>query len=983
MTETNLIQRRFDTYRQLMPHRIREILLVSSLYDAYILEEDGGLEERLWQQYLERGLSRVPRLRKVEDPESAMEIIRTEPIDLLLIIVHEDGGPAVELGRRSKRLRPDLPVALLATDPISLERLSEPRDSRAIDRIFLWQNDPALLLAIIKVFEDLANVDADTRNGDVRVILLVEDSIAHVSSFLPTIYSAIMERTRQLIDDGLNHLHKQLRMRSRAKILLADSYEEALEIHLKYRKYLLGAITDVRFWKNGKLDESAGFRLLEKLRADRPDLPVCIQSAEPMKNRTLAFRHKAAFIDKNSPRLREDLNRFLREYMGFGEFVFRTPKGVELCRARTPRELLERLKTVPADSILHHARHQDFSHWMMARSELKIAEQFYARNEREFQGAEDIRRFLIRVIRNVLDEKQSDVITAYSPEKNPEELQFMRLGEGSLGGKARGIAFLRFLLARLDIRRSFPDLDIVIPPTLVICSSEFDAFLETGDLAGIAAAGRLNFGELSRRFQETPVRSGLSDALRSYLENVREPLAVRSSSLLEDSQHLPLAGLYDTVMLPNNESDPEARLQSLLRAVKKVWASTFGADPRAYLRQTAYRIEDEKMSVVIQKLGGSRHGEMFYPTVSGVARSRNFYPVSYMKTEDGVAELALGLGKTVVEGGPIVRFCPKYPQLMPQFANVRDWLYHTQKEFYALPCASGGVLSEDNLERRPIALAEEHGVLQNVASVYQADSDLLIDSFFYDGPRILTFAKVLRDPRLKLGELLSVILTNCEAAMRMPVEIEFALDLKENRSAFHPLQLRPMASRQRGERTTIPEELKAEAVCYSHMAHGNGRYADIRDVILVRRETFDKRHTREIAREIGLLNANLVRDARPYLLVGFGRWGSTDPSMGIGVRWSQISGVRVLVEVGLKDFNVDPAQGTHFFQNVTSLNIGCLSVPRGGPAFFRNSAFDRLPAIEQTRHLRHIRLETPLDIRVDGARGEAVISFGRSRLLRT
>ena len=663
MLDLDSIQHRFDTFRSLMASRVREILLVSSVYDAYIIEEDGTLEERIWQQYADRGLSTVPRIRKVSSVERALETIRTERIDLVLAIVHEETELAFDLAREVKALRKELPVVVLATDPATLPQLEDQPTPRVVDRVFLWQNDPTLLVAIIKYIEDLANADHDARAGGVRLVLLVEDSIAHYSAFLPAIYTAIMEMTRRLIDEGLNHLHRQLRMRSRAKILLAGSFEEALHIYRRYQPYILGVISDVRFMKAGRMDDDAGFELLRLLRREMPELPVCIQSAEPEKNRGRAEALHAFFVDKNSSRIVEDLQRFLRETMGFGEFIFRMRDGRELARAGNPRELLEALRTVPAESILHHAEHQHFSHWMMARTEVRIAEQLYPRRAEDFENAEALRQFLIRTIGNVLDEKQSDIITRFMPGRNPLELQFMRWGEGSLGGKARGIGFLRYLLSRLEVRRLFPDLAIQIPPSLVVCSSEFARFLEDNRLWDLALKGRLPFPELQQRFLKGKLREEMVHDLRSYLQTVREPLAVRSSSILEDSLNLPLAGLYSTYMLPNSDRSLDERLASLLAAVKLVWASTFGDNPRAYFRQTSYRLEDERMAVVVQTLGGCRRGDHFYPTFSGVAQSHNFYPVSYMKPEDGVAQIALGLGKTVVEGGPIVRFCPRYPLL--------------------------------------------------------------------------------------------------------------------------------------------------------------------------------------------------------------------------------------------------------------------------------------------------------------------------------
>ncbi len=978
MVNLDRLNQAIDAYRSLMPHRVREILLVASVYDAYILEEDGSLEEGIWDQYMERGLSSVPRVRKVHQLDAALEVIRNEPIDLVLTILHDESTLALELARQSKEAKPDLPVIFLVTDPAMLATLPE-STTNLVDRLFLWDNDPALLLAIVKLLEDRLNVDHDTQAAKVRVLLMVEDSVAHYSSFLPLMYTAIMKLTRQLMDDGLNHMHKQERMRSRTKVLLVDTYDEAMALYNRYRHNLLGVVTDVRFWKDGELNNDAGFDLIHEMRKGLPELPVCVQSSQVSRNRGRAVELDAHFLDKNSPHLLDQLERWLMEDLGFGDFVFRDDQWREVDRASTPHDLIRCLTSVPIDVVIRHARQQDFSHWMMARTEIQIAEKLSPKRVEDFPSAEDVRAHLIHIIKTALHEKQADVITHYSIRKNPYELEFMRLGDGSLGGKARGIGFLRYLLSRLEVRRDFPEISLVIPPTLVVCSDLFLEFMEDNHLWSVALSGERSFADLLTRFQKAPVRSELTAALSAFLRHVQEPLAVRSSSLMEDSRHLPLAGLYATIMLRNNETSHARRLAALLAAIKRVWASMFDEDARAYFRQTGYRQKDERMSVVLQPVAGTRHGRYVYPTFSGVAQSYNFYPVSYMKPEDGVAQLALGLGKTVVEGGPIVRFCPKYPQILPQFADIRSWLYFTQKHFYALDLEAahdhGNTLSEDgDLQRLELDLAERHGVLQHVASVYQSDSNLLVDSFFNEGPRIVTFMKVLRDGRLRLGELLGRLLSYAEEAMHTPVEMEFAVDLRYRaKPVVTPLQLRPMASKQRWERVSLDDDRKRQAVCYSNQVHGNGTPQGIQDILYVRRDRFEKSQTREIAQEIGQLNKKLVDQGRPYLLIGYGRWGSTDPDMGIGVRWSQISGVKVMVEVGLPQFNVDPAQGTHFFQNVTSLNIGCLSVPHGSESFLTWDWLENLPTVEETTYCRHLRLEQPLDIRLDGRVGEAVI----------
>ncbi len=981
MLDQDILNYRFNSYRNLMSHRIRNILLVSSVYDAYILEEDGSLEELIWQQYMERGLSEAPSITKVTDPERALEILRTEPVDLLFTMTQMDDEQAVMLAEQAKAIRPDLPVILLAGDTVSLSSIPPDIRNRGVDRVFLWQNDPSLLLAIIKYVEDKENADRDTQEAGVRVILLVEDSIEHYSSFLPAMYTVIMKLTRQLIDEGLNHLHRQLRMRSRVKILLAESYEDAVQISRRYSKYLLGVITDVRFWQDGKINREAGFDLVRLLRNELPELPICIQSAEPEKVRAVADELQTFFIDKNSVSPIGDLKKFLTEFMGFGDFVFRNEDGSELARVGTVREMLDVLPSIPIESIAYHGCHQDFSHWMMARTEVTIAEKLQPHHPEDFEEPEEMRNFLMQVIKRVLHEKQCDIIARFTRDKDPHAIEFMRLGEGSLGGKARGIGFLRFLLARIAVRKNFPDIDIRVPSTLVICSGEFESFIEQNNLLQVALNKDISFPEITQRFLDAPIQESLKDNLRVYLERMTAPLAVRSSSILEDSLHMPLAGLYSTYMLPNRQENLDERLDSLLMAIKLVWVSTYNNDPKSYFMQTGQRLKDERMAVVIQQLGGETHGNYFYPTFSGVAQSHNFYPVSYMEPEDGVVQIALGFGKLVVEGGSVVRFCPRYPQLLPQFSLSRDWLYSSQKDFYALDMSVAthydSHSDDSNLSFLPLSVAEEHGVLQQVASVYQADSDLMVDSFFYDGPRVVTFNKVLRDGKLQLGDLLYELLSACDQAMGTPVEVEFAVDLRggQQKPILYLLQLRPMVAKSHWEKITISEDDRKNAICYTNRTHGNGSYEGIQDVVYVKPSAFLKSKTRDIAAEVGEINKGLVERNRPYFLIGFGRWGSSDPWMGIGVRWSQISGVRVLAEAGLKEFNVDPSQGSHFFQNVTSLNIGYLSLPYGDEgAFIDWDWLEAQPAETETTYLRHVRLASPLRLLIDGRSGEALVA---------
>ncbi|MBI5535258.1 MAG: hypothetical protein HY898_21200 [Deltaproteobacteria bacterium] len=961
-----------------MPNRVRQVLLVSSLYDAFVLEEDGTLADRLWDQYVEQRLTMAPAVRRVSTGAQALEAIEREPIDLLMMMTRLTDGDAFAFADLVRKLYPSLPIVLLVTDPSELRRLPPPEKRQSIDKVFLWNNNSEILLAIVKYVEDRANVDHDTSVGGTRVIILVEDSCAYYSSFLGTMYTVIMELTRRLIDDGLNQLHKQLRTRSRAKVLLAETYEDAIALYRKHRPYLVGIVTDVAYWKNGVVDPNAGYELTRAIKQEMPDLPILVQSAEPDKNRERAHALGAQFIDKNSRTLLNEFRSFLTEYMGFGDFVFRAPDGSEVARARNVFEMLDVLRYVPIESLFWHAERNHFSHWMAARTELTIADRLRPKTVEDFKAPEDLRRYITNVIREVLADKQSDVVTQFSDRQTTEFSHFMHLGKGSLGGKGRGIAFLRFLLARSKIQAKYPSVALNVPAAIDIGSGEFSTFLDDNGLRTFA----LECGDrdtITARFLEGTVRPDLVAALRAYLSHVVGPLAVRSSSLLEDSHLQPFAGLYSTVMTPNLSDDLDQRLEQLLRAVKIVWASTFSPDAKAYFRATVHRLEEEEMAVVVQQVVGQRHGDYFYPTISGVAQSYNFYPISHMTCEDGVAQLALGLGKMVVEGGATVRFSPRYPDILPQFPRPEDWLRNSQKQLYALrlqePPAPCDVDPDATIALLDLSEAEEHGELHKVGSVYSIDDRVIRDGLVQPGPRVVNFSSILRYGEMPLSELLSDLLATCSDALGCPIEIEFAINIGDygTRPQCSLLQVRPLIAGGTRDLVSVEETHRQKAWCYTYRALGNGIRKDIQDVVFVRPSSFDKARTRVIAEEVGELNKLLEAQGRPYLLIGFGRWGTFDPWLGIGVTWGQISGVSVLVETGLPNFNIDPSQGTHFFQNMTTLGIGYMSVPHGNPqAKLDWDWLESLPVEHETTYLRHVRLPSPTEVRIDGRSGEAV-----------
>ncbi|RJO66873.1 MAG: hypothetical protein C4523_10940 [Myxococcales bacterium] len=977
MTTIDEYQSRFAGYRSLMPRRMRNILLVSTLYDAFILEEDSSLSEQIWNQYVGMRLTEPPVVKRVSSAQTALDAIQNGQIDLVLLMTRLSDSDPFILAEQAKQLQPDLPIVLLVSDPAELSRIPPYPERRFIDNVFLWNNDPQTLLAIIKLVEDRENVDHDTQTGQVRAIIMVEDSVEHYSSFLPLMYTVIMNLTRSLMDDGFNDLHKQLRMRSRAKVLLAESYEDAIALYKKYRRYVLGVISDVRFWRDGVKNADAGFDLTKEIKDDQNDIPVVLHSAEA-ENAWRAFSLGASFLDKNSPSLLNDLREFLVNQMGFGDFVFRDLDGREIARARNVYDLLENLKTIPIASLIWHAERNHISNWLMARTEVTIADQLRPRRVSDFAEHEKVREYIVGVISKVLAARQSDIVAEYSPRRRFHQGSFAHVGQGSLGGKGRGIAFVRFLASRVKFQEHFPEVKIDVPETLVIGAGEFDAFLDENGLRRFAIECD-DVHELAKRFMKGSIRKDLVDNLRYYISKNDRPLAVRSSSILEDSHLQPFAGLYATYMLPNNVTSESARLDRLLQAIKMVWASTFGPNPKAYFAATSHRIEQEKMAVVIQELIGKNHSGYYYPTFSGVGQSYNYYPFGPLTPEEGVAHVGLGLGKFVVEGGSVLRFCPSQPQVLPQFASPRDWLDNSQRQFYALKMDAGtafvGMDPDDTLSLLDLARAEQDGELEMIASVYSPHDEVIRDSLSLQGPRLITFSGLLKYREFPLCEILQELFAVFSGAMGCPVELEFVVNLNKppRKSEFYILQIRPLISRGERQAVAIDEHDSAAAWLYTGMALGNSKFTDIQDVVYVRPETFDRRNLGRIAESVGQFNKTLVETGRPYVLIGFGRWGSSDPWLGIGVGWAQISGARVMVEASLPDFRIDPSQGSHFFQNITSLGVGYLSVGHGkDDGFIDWSWLAEQPTVREQDGVRHVRLERPITVKIDGHARRAV-----------
>ena len=979
-----------QSFHDLMPNRVREVLLVSSHYDAFILEEDGRLSDRLFTEYSELNLSNAPRITHAASGAAAMRMLSERHFDLVLTMVRIPDTDVSAFGRRVKGRFPRLPVVLLVLTEADLGQFPGGFDPAAIDLVFWWTGNAAIMLAIIKLVEDRLNIAHDLETG-VRALIVVEDSVRYYSSFLSLLYVELMKQSESLVAEGLNDLHRLMRMRARPKVLLARTYEEAIALYDAYGTSVIALVSDVRFPRRGEEDAQAGYDLVTEARAREPSLAVLLQSAEPDAAAKAAELH-TAYADKKSPNLLREIRQFVNEALGFGDFVFRMPDGSEIARARHAFELEQMLRSVPAASIEYHAGRNHFSHWLTARCMFSIAMKLRQWQVGDFGGPEAIRTFLIESLEEARRQQAEGVITdeASAPSMRHGQLaQFIRVGKGSIGGKARGLAFVSSLIARHQLADRFPGLDVRIPQSAVVATEEFDSFFEQN---GILAGGRdkLTHATIFDRCMTARFSGDLRQKLRRAVASFVGPLAVRSSSMLEDSQLQPFAGIYATYMLPNNHPDPEERFGQLCRAVKAVFASTCSEEARAYIQRTPYSIEEEKMAVLIQQVAGQSYGPRFYPHAAGVALSYNYYPIGHQRAEDGVAMVALGLGQTIVQGGTGVNFSPADPSVLPQFGSTDDYLRHTQRCFAALDLTQNDVdwKSREGATRLyDLGEAESDGTLALAGSVYSPDDDALRDDLRSRGPRVVTFHNVLKWGAIPLAPALSELLSLVREGMGCAVEIEFALDAGDwgrtqgqqpREPTLYVLQVRPQ---------TIPSleglvELEGygagQVLCKTNRSLGHGIVEGIRDVVFVRRNNLKATETPAVAAQIGEINARLSAQKRGYLLVGPGRWGSSDPRLGIPVKWSQIAGARVIVETAFEDRSVEPSQGAHFFHNVTSFRIGYLTLSKGDRLAEDERAIDETwldaQRVEsETAEVKHVSLDQPLRVLLDGRKSRGAI----------
>ncbi|MFH1829567.1 MAG: PEP/pyruvate-binding domain-containing protein [Pseudomonadota bacterium] len=962
-----------------MAIRIHEVLFVSSPYDLYIMEEEGILADRISDEYTLLHLTNAPVITRASTAEEALGLAKQRRFDLVITGLRVGkGNNPFDMAHAIKKIQPGVHTVLLAPEGGRIPIITKQYETLPIDKVFYWHGDTRLFLAIIKSFEDKANAPYDCIKEQVRVIILVEDSPHFYSAYLPLIYTEIMEQTRSLIAEGATADEKLQRMRSRPKILMARNYEEATELYERYKANMLGIISDVRFPRKGSLDPEAGFKFTELVKKDNPDLPVLLQSKDT-ENADLASKLGATYIDKNSPHLLADLSNFVKTYFGFGQFIFRDSNGNEVGRAGTLLEMEKTLASVPDETMKYHSERNHFSNWLFARGEFELAAKLRPLHISDFNSIDELRIFTIESIKEARMAKRKATIARFSEINLDLSMPFMRFGGGSIGGKGRGIGFMSKLLSRPDILSRFKGAQIYVPETAAVGTDVFDSFMERNKLRDIAIEQTDN-SKIAEAFLRAELSPKIAGELAAFLKRMNEPLAVRSSSLSEDSLSQPFAGLYSTYLIPNNHPDFEERLKQFLSAIKLVFASTYFADPKAYMEANAISIEGEKMAVVIQKIVGRRRGNHYYPDVAGVAQSYNFFPVGYMKPEDGIAQLVMGLGTMAVRGERALRFCPKYPAILPQFGTSRDILARSQRAFQAVDLSDDAprlFIDEDvTLSTLDLGIAEKDGLLGKLGGVYSVEDDIIYEGLTRDGPRVVTFSQILKGGLFPLSDIVAEVMDIGSAGMGCPVEIEFAANVLPDGvpQAFWFLQIRPLVSGEEEIEVSLEGIKPSECIASSNTAMGNGSFADLQDIIYVKPDAFDLRRTAEIAQEIGKFNSKMVSLEKSYILLGFGRWGTANPLLGIPVAYSQISHAKVICEISTPELDVEPSQGTHFFHNITSSRIGYLSITNSTKQNFVDwSWFEKEPAVGEGEYVRHVKSKTPCITKIDGRSSRGMI----------
>ena len=966
-------------FMSMMQRRIFNVLLVANPYDAFMLEDDGRIDEKLFEEYTKLGLRYPPRFFRAASREEAVTQVAQHPFDLIICMPSTESNDVFDIARGIKAQFPQIPIVVLTPFSHGVSVRMQHEDLSAFEYVFCWLGNTELLLSIIKLIEDKMNLDADVKAG-VQMIMLVEDSVRFYSSFLPMLYRFVLQQSLNFATEALNNTLETLRMRGRPKIVLARNYAEAWDMYQKYSDNTLGVISDCRFpmAEGTSAQSDAGVMLLSAIREHDPFVPLILDSSEDQNERYVA-QFDAMFINKNSKSLDHDLRKCILHKFGFGDFIFRNAETMEpLVRIHNLKELQDNIFTLPREALLYHITHNNVSRWLCSRALFPISEFLKRITWQSLQDVDKHREIIYNAIVAYRRMKNQGVVAVFHRERFDTFSNFARIGEGSLGGKGRGLAFLDNIIKRHQDLNAFESMPVRIPKTVVLCTDIFDEFMERNHLYGIALSD-VPDEEILRAFLNAHLPERLADDCRVMLSVVPGPLAIRSSSLLEDSHYQPFAGIYSTYMIPPQE-DTDARLEMLGDAIKSVYASVYYKDSKAYMTATSNVIDQEKMAVTIQEVVGQAHDTRFYPHVSGVARSINYYPIDDQKAEEGIVNMALGLGKYIVDGGQTLRVDPYQPHKIMQMSEMEIALRETQTRFLALDLSQTDLnfKTDDgfNLLNLPVRQADKDKVLQWLSSTYDAYDQVIRDGY-YEGPsrKIISFAGILQHGVLPMPEILQSVLHYGSEEMKRPVEIEFAANVNDNRTGeFFLLQIRPMVDNKMvldEDLNDIPEE---KIILRSENAIGHGIMPDIYDIVYVKTDGYSASSNPVIAEEVERINRMMLEERREYILVGPGRWGSSDSWLGIPVKWPAISGARVIVECGLTNYRIDPSQGTHFFQNMTSLGVAYFTInPYKGDGAFNQEALDKMPAVNETEHLRHVRLGKPCTAKVDGAKKKGVV----------
>ena len=980
MNEAKLSQLylRDTAFQNLMQRRIYNVLLIASPYDAFMMEEDGRIEEQLYFEYTSLNLSSPPRVAQASSYEDAYELLTTKSFDLIIAMPGNDIGQTFREAKTIKQLHPDIPFIVLTPFSREVSRRLANEDFSGVDYVFSWLGNVDLLLAIIKLMEDKMNSDNDILEVGIQTILLVEDSIRFYSSVLPHLYKFLLKQSLVFSTEALNEHEQMLRMRGRPKVILARTYEEAQELYDKYKDKILGVITDVSFNRQGAKDKLAGIKLAREIKAKDPYVPIIIESSEN-ENEVYAQELGVSFIDKNSKKFPVDLGRTITDNFGFGAFIIRNPEtGKEVMRINDLKELQDNLFDIPDNLLLYHASHNDISRWLYSRAMFPIAEIIQAHRFQSIEEAPEVKRFFFNLIVKYRKMKNKGVVAIFKKNRFDYYSNFARIGQGSLGGKGRGLAFIDSIIKKYPICDNFDGVVVSIPRTVVLCTDIFDQFMEENNLYPIALSDATDEAILDA-FLQASLPIALKDDFYALFEVIDRPLAIRSSSLLEDSHYQPFAGIYSTYMIPHL-TDKDDMYQLLGNAIKSVYASVFYAESKAYMTATSNLIDQEKMAIIIQEVAGAEHAGLYYPSFAGVGRSLNYYPINDEQPEDGVTEVAVGLGKYIVDGGLALRFSPRHPDKVLQTSTLDLALRDTQTQLYALDIKdadrSFSVDDGFNIQKIRIQDAAKNGSLKYMVSTFDPQDQIIRDNDCGMGRRVVTFANILQHKVFPLAEIVDFMLSEGEKEMRRPVEIEFAgcIDKKgEMKGNVYWLQIRPIVDRKEMLDEKIMDTASENLILKSTQALGHGMMDGVKDVIYVKTKNFSSFNNSLIAREIEKINKQYVEKGEGYILIGPGRWGSSDTALGIPVKWAHISAARVIAETALPNYRIEPSQGTHFFQNLTSFGVGYFTIDDKKGGICDIDYLDNMPAVAETDFVRIVRFDNPLQIGINGKTGLGII----------